>query len=81
MNAKTLEFHYVVSYQEGLGWQIAGDVESAVFPDGTVYDWTQGSGWLVAGHLATGQDIEALDLEHYRVLKSHLEQMNGEYNG
>ena len=67
------EFHYVVSYREGMGWDIAADVESAVMPDGTVYDWTQGEGWRLVG-----DDLEALDLEHYSVLKSMLRQMNGE---
>ena len=66
-----LEFHYVVSYREGYGWQIAADTEQALFHNGTIYDWTQGIGWIVPD-----DDIETIDLEHYRMLNSALRTLN-----
>lgn len=72
-----LEFHYVVSYRDGMGWEIAADVESAIFPDGTIYDWNDGE-WTFPSGTTTGQAIESLDLAHYTVLKSFLRKMNGE---
>jgi hypothetical protein len=66
-----LEFHYVVSYRQGYGWQHALDVEQAVMTDGTIYDWTQGVGWIVAN-----DELETIDLDNYRLLKSALYQLN-----
>ena len=72
-----LEFHYIVSYRDGFGWTIAADVEQALMTDGTIYDWNDGE-WIFPSSTTTGQEIEALDLDHYRVLQSMLRQMNGE---
>ena len=66
-----LEFHYVISYSEKYGWQIASDVEQAVMPDGTIYDHNQNA-WL---SFATN-DIETLDLEKYVLLNSALRLLN-----
>lgn len=70
--SNNLEFHYVVSYREGFGWDIAVDVEQAVMPDGTIYDWTQGNGWT----FPLEGELETLDLQHYGMLKSALHQLN-----
>jgi hypothetical protein len=65
-----LEFHYVVSYREGIGWDIAVDTESALFTDGTIYDWNANE-WIVPNG-----DEEDIDLQHYRMLKYALAQIN-----
>jgi hypothetical protein len=68
--SEDLEFHYVVSYREGVGWSIAADTETAVFPDGTTYNWNTNS-WDVAI-----DEVEETDLGHYSDLKDVLEQLN-----
>ena len=78
-----LEFHYVVSYRDGYGWQIAADVEDAVMPDGTIYRWNEnGAGeWFFAyedSDDSESSSIAALDTQHYSMLHSMLRQMNGE---
>ena len=75
-----LEFHYIVSYREGYGWQTVPDVESALMPDGTIYDNDKYE-WLVAYEDSEDEEnssIADLDTEHYRMLQSALRQMNGE---
>lgn len=74
-----LEFHYVVSYREGVGWWYVPDVEQAVMPNGTIYDWEDGE-WIIPSAVTTGKEIENLDFQHYKVLQSMLQQMNGEKN-
>ena len=81
--SKDLEFHYVVCYREGYGWQIAADVEDAVMSDGTIYEWHPDGGgeWFFAYEDADDEEISSianLDTSHYFVLKSALRQMNGE---
>lgn len=73
--SEDLEFHYVVSYREGIGWDIAADTESAVFPDGTIYDWDTNT-WIFNSSIESGKDVEEIDLHHYRMLKYALRQMN-----
>lgn len=81
---KDLEFHYVVSYRDGHGWQIAADTEDALFTDGTIYDWNkEGSyeAWFFAFEDSDDPEnssIADLDTAHYSVLKSMLAMMNGE---
>lgn len=65
-----LEFHYVVSYREGYGWDIAADTESALFTDGTIYDWNANE-WIVPNG-----DEEDIDLQHFRMLKYAIAQIN-----
>ena len=80
-----LEFHYVISYREGFGWTHASDVENAIMEDGTIYDWDY-DGDRVGGWFAAYEDsddpensaIAAIDTEHFRVLQSMLQRMNGE---
>lgn len=83
MMNKDLEFHYVISYRECYGWQIAVDVEDSVMSDGTIYEWyPEGGGkWIMAFEDSPEEEnssIADLDTAHYRVLKSALAQMNGE---
>lgn len=83
MKTKDLEFHFVVSYRECYGWQIALDVNDAVMPDGSIYEWyPEGGGrWIMAFEDSPEDEnasIADLDTEHYSVLKSALAQMNGE---
>jgi hypothetical protein len=73
--SEDLEFHYVVSYREGYGWQIAVDVEDAVMTDGTIYDWDTNS-WIFPSGIDSGKDIETLDLSHYNKLKLALDLLN-----
>jgi len=75
--SEDLEFHYVVSYREGYGWQIAVDVEDAVMTDGTIYDWDTNS-WIFPSGLDVGKEVEELDLSHYIKLKSVLDLLNKE---
>lgn len=70
--SNNLEFHYVVSYREGYGWNIAVDVEQAVMSDGTIYDWGEYPNWT----FAYNSEVEALDLQHYRMLNSALNLLN-----
>ena len=72
-----LEFHYVVSYREGYGWHFATDVEQAVMTDGTIFDWNDGT-WTFPSGITTGQELEVIDLEHYKTLSDALSMMNGE---
>jgi hypothetical protein len=65
-----LEFHYVVSYRQGIGWGIAVDTEDALFNEGTIYDWENDS-WDVEI-----DEVETIDLEHYRMLNSALRLLN-----
>ena len=75
-----LEFHYVVSYREGYGWQTVPDTEQAVMPNGTIYDWNENK-WVVSWTDSEDPEeaaLDTLDTEHYRMLNSALRQMNGE---
>lgn len=65
-----LEFHYVVSYREGIGWSVAADTEDAKFPEGIVYDW-KNNVWIPPTN-----DIETIDLHHYSMLNSALRLLN-----
>lgn len=76
-----LEFHYIISYREGYGWNVASDVEDAVMTDGTIYDWETHQ-WFFAFEDADNPEelsIADIDTAHYSVLHSMLRQMNGEY--
>jgi hypothetical protein len=73
--SEDLEFHYVVSYREGVGWSIASDTEDAAFPSGTIYDWETDT-WVFPSGLDAGEDVEQTDLEHYSDLKDALELLN-----
>jgi hypothetical protein len=46
------EYHYVIKWSESAGWQIDPDMESAHFPNGTIYDSEQG--WQ-CGYLGEGE--------------------------
>lgn len=70
--SQDLEFHYVVSYREGYGWSVASDVENAVMPDGTIFDWGEFPSWTSPYN----SELEALDLDHYRMLNSALRLLN-----
>jgi len=75
---KDLEFHYVVSYREGYGWQTCPDVEEACLPDGTIYDVTH-SEWFTAYEDSDDPEnssIAGLDTDHYRMLHSALRLLN-----
>lgn len=81
MKTKDLEFHYVVSFREGYGWQHAIDVEQAVMTDGTIYHWNNdgSGGWFNA--YEDSEDIENsaiadLDTYNYSLLKSALHSLN-----
>lgn len=79
--AKDLEFHYLISYREGLGWDVAADVESAVMPDGTIFRWIDESSgeWLFAYEDSPDDEnasIADLDTSHYSMLKSALNLLN-----
>lgn len=82
--SEDLEFHYVISYRDGFGWQIASDVCDAVMEDGTIYDWEsepRDEGWFNAYEDSEDDEmaaIAAVDTAHYRVLQSMLARMNGE---
>lgn len=82
--SKDLEFHYVISYREGFGWNIAADTEDALFTDGTIYDWNKGGSydaWFFAYEDSDdpeNQAIADLDTAHHSVLLSALSRMNGE---
>lgn len=81
MNSKDLEFHYVVSYREGYGWDISVDVEQAVMTDGTIYHWNNdgSGGWFFAFEDSPDEEnasIADLDTSHYRMLKSALRLLN-----
>ena len=84
MNSKDLEFHYLVSYREGFGWDVAVDVEDAVMSDGTIYHWNNDGvtgEWFFAYEDSPEDEnasIADIDTSHYRVLQSMLRQMNGE---
>jgi hypothetical protein len=65
-----LEFHYVVSYRQGIGRSIAVDTEDALFNEGTIYDWENDS-WDVEI-----DEVDTIDLEHYRMLNSALLLLN-----
>lgn len=75
-----LEFHYVVSFREGYGWQHAIDVEQAVMQDGTIYDWTQGSGgWKLSFTDSEDEEesrLDTLDTYNFSMLKSALHSLN-----
>ena len=78
---KDLEFHYVVSYRECYGWDIAVDVEDGTMTDGTIYEWyPEGGGkWFFAYEDSQDDEnasIADLDTEHYRMLKSALHLLN-----
>ena len=73
--SEDLEFHYVVSYREGVGWSIAADVEDTAFTEGAIYDW-ETSTWISPSGLTSGEDVEQTDLGHYSDLKDALEQLN-----
>jgi hypothetical protein len=73
--SEDLEFHYVVSYREGVGWSIAVDTETAVFPTGTIYDWETDT-WNFPSGLTSGEEVEQTDLGHYSDLNDVLEQLN-----
>lgn len=73
--SEDLEFHYIVSYRDGYGWQIAVDVEDGVMTDGTIYDWDTDS-WIFPSAIDSGRDITAIDLHHYRMLVSALNLLN-----
>lgn len=80
MESKDLEFHYVISYREGFGWQVASDVEQSVMSDGTIYDYDNHE-WIAAFEDSDDEEIAAmadLDTQHFRVLQSGLRKMNGE---
>jgi hypothetical protein len=70
-----LEFHYVVSYREGIGWSIQTDTEQEVFPNGTVYDWDTNT-WLIQSDIVAGEVIEETDLKHFSRLNLALVQLN-----
>jgi len=75
---KDLEFHYVVSYREGIGWDVSPDTESALFTDGTIYDWDKNE-WVVSWTDSEDEQealLDTLDLSHYRMLKSAINLMN-----
>lgn len=77
--SEDLEFHYVVSFREGYGWQHAIDVEQAVMTDGTIYDWTQGQGWKLS--FTDSEDpeesrLDTLDRYNYSLLLSALHSLN-----
>lgn len=80
--SKDLEFHYVISYREGHGWDVAADVENACLPDGTIYKWGQndvGGEWFFAYEDSDDEEnlsIADLDSQHYRVLKWALARLN-----
>ena len=38
------EYYYLVRWTEEAGWELAGDIESEVMPDGTIFDTEEG-GW------------------------------------
>lgn len=73
--SEDLEFHYVVSYREGFGFDIAVDTETALFNEGTIYDWDTNS-WIFPSNVESGKDVEDIDLHHYRMLKYALAQIN-----
>jgi hypothetical protein len=74
--SKDIEYHYVVSYREGYGWTIAADTESALFTDGTFYDWADRS-WVVGYDSDEEQStLEAVDLGHYLQLTSALRKLS-----
>lgn len=73
--SEDLEFHYVVSYREGVGWSIAIDTEDALFNEGTIYDWETDT-WSFPSRLTSGEEVEQTDLGHYSDLKDALEQLN-----
>lgn len=80
MSPDKLQFHYVISYREGEGWQVCPDVEEACLPDGTIYDW-ENYEWFRAYEDSDSPELSSiadLDTAHYRVLHSMLRQMNGE---
>jgi len=81
MNTDKLEFHYVVSYREGIGWSIAVDVEDTVMSNGTIYHWNNdGTGeWFFAYEDSPEDEnssIADLDTSHYRMLTSALNLLN-----
>ena len=81
MQTKDLEFHYLVSYREGFGWDVAVDVEDAVMSDGTIYHWNNdgSGGWFFAYEDSDDPEnssIADLDTAHYRMLKSALLELN-----
>ena len=80
MESKDLEFHYVISYREGIGWSTVPDVEEACFTDGTIYDYDKYE-WFFAWEDSEDEEnasIADLDTAHYRVVQSMLRTMNGE---
>lgn len=73
-----LEFHYLIACKDGQ-WYTAADTETAVMPDGTVYDWGTRE-WMPLIQDDNPEAIE-LDLQQYRMLNSALQMLtNGEIN-
>ena len=59
----TKEYHYIVKFVEGEGWQIDPDTEDANFPNGTIYDTEAGEwqfGYLGDGKY-NGREIELIE--------------------
>jgi hypothetical protein len=76
--SKDLEFHYVVSYRKGIGWDVSPDTEAAKFPDGTIYDWDKNE-WVASWTDSENEEeveLDAKDLAHYTVLKSVIDMIN-----
>jgi hypothetical protein len=76
--SESLEFHYVVSYREGIGWDVSPDTEAAKFPDGTIYDWDKNE-WIASWTDSEDEKeslLDEIDLHHYRMLKYAIAQIN-----
>lgn len=78
MKTDNLEFHYVISFREGFGWEVCPDTETVKFPDGTIYDWDNNE-WIASWTNSEDEHenlLDAIDIVHYNRLKSALNLLN-----
>lgn len=80
MENKDIEHNFIVSYRKGYGWYANADLDTALFPDGTIYNYTDFE-WVVLSDIDDPllRELTNIDLELYQDLLNALRGMSDPY--
>lgn len=77
---KDLEHNFVVSYRKGYGWYANADLDTAIFADGSIYNYTDFE-WVRLDDIDDPllRELTNFDLELYQDLLNALRAMSDPY--
>lgn len=80
MENKDLEHNFVISYRKGYGWYANADLDTAIFADGSIYNYTDFE-WVRLDDVDAPllRELTNIDLELYIQLQEALRGMSDPY--